>query len=162
MISCGQKPLLAVAGLLLLAAHLLSQEQPIPYSHKTHLALGLECNACHKNADPGSFMGFPANSFCMSCHQAIKTESPHIQKLAAGAESGESIHWKRVYEIAKFVYFSHRVHINAGATCETCHGPVRERDVMTKEVVHNMKSCMACHEAQQAPNECGTCHEENF
>ena len=162
MSAWGQKPLLTVAGFLLLAAQLHSQEQPIPYSHKTHLGLGLECNACHKNADPGSFMGFPADSFCMSCHQAIKTESPHIQKLAAGAEVGESMPWERVYEIAKFVYFSHRVHLNAGATCETCHGPVRERDVMTKEVGHNMKSCMACHEARQASNDCGTCHEENF
>lgn len=162
MSAWAQKPLLTVAGFLLLAAQLHGQQQPIPYSHKTHLALGLECNSCHKNADPGSFMGFPANSFCMSCHQAIKTESPHIQKLAAGAEAGETIPWERVYEIEKYVYFSHRVHINAGATCKTCHGPVRERDVMTKEVAHNMKSCMACHEAQQAPNDCGTCHEENF
>lgn len=151
-----------IVGLLLLAWPLLAQEQPIPYSHKTHLALGLECSACHKNADPGSFMGFPAESFCMSCHQAIKTESPHIQKLAAAAETGESIEWERVYRIANFVYFSHRKHIEGGASCETCHGPVRERDVMAREIAHNMKTCMACHETHGAPNECGTCHEENF
>jgi len=162
MRSRSRKPIVRIAGILLLAAQLHGQQQPIPYSHKTHLALGLECSACHKNADPGSYMGFPAESFCMSCHQAIKTDSPHIQKLAAAAESGESIPWERVYQIERFVYFSHRVHTTAGATCETCHGPVRERDVMTKEVDHNMKSCMACHEAEGALNDCGTCHEEDF
>lgn len=155
--------MLRFAGLLLLVLpQLHGQEQPIPYSHKTHLALGLECQSCHENADPGSFMGFPAESFCMSCHQAIKTESPHIRKLAAAAEAGKSIEWERVYRIENYVYFSHRRHIQAGTSCETCHGPVRERDVMSREVVHNMKTCMACHEAQGAPNECGTCHEENF
>ena len=158
----SHKPLLTFVGILFLAAHLHGQEQPIPYSHKTHLALGLECRSCHKNSNPGSFMGFPATEFCMNCHQAIKTESPHVQKLAAAAKAGESIQWERIYEIKKYVYFSHRVHLKAGATCETCHGPVRERDVMEEEVKHNMKSCMACHEANKAPNECGTCHEENF
>ncbi len=155
------QPVLWFAGLLL-AAQLHGQQQPIPYSHKTHLALGLECKACHENADPGSFMGFPAESFCMNCHQAIKTDSPHIQKLAAAAEAAEPIAWERVYRIRDFVYFSHRKHINAGATCETCHGAVQELDVMTKQVEHNMKTCMACHEAHNAPNDCGTCHEENF
>ena len=153
---------LRAALLLLLAAQLYGQQQPIPYSHKTHLALGLECKSCHQNADPGEFMGFPAESFCMSCHQAIKTDSPHIQKLAAAAKAGESIPWERIYGLAPYVYFSHRVHTTAGVTCETCHGPVRERDVMSKEVEHNMKTCMACHEAKQAPLGCGTCHEENF
>jgi hypothetical protein len=158
----SHKWIVGAACLLLLAAQLHGQTQPIPYSHKTHLALGLECDACHKNADPGEFMGFPAESVCMSCHQAIKTQSPHIQKLAAAAKTGEPIPWVRVYQIAGYVYFSHRVHTKAGTTCETCHGPVRERDVMTKEVEHNMASCMACHKEKDAPNGCGACHEENF
>lgn len=161
MSSWAPTAVLFFAGLLP-AALVHGQQQPIPYSHKTHLGVGLECSACHKNADPGSFMGLPAESFCMSCHQAIKTDSPHIQKLAAAAEAGESMEWVRVYEIPKFVYFSHRRHLEAGATCETCHGAVREMDVMTKVMEHNMKSCMACHETAGAPNDCGTCHEENF
>lgn len=145
---------------LLLAAVLYGQQQPVPYNHKTHLALGLKCNSCHKNPEPGELMGFPAESFCMTCHQAIKTDSPHIQKLAAAAKEKKPIPWVRVYRLPEFVYFSHRVHTKAGAACDTCHGPVHEREIITKEVANNMKFCMACHAASKAPNKCDTCHEE--
>jgi c(7)-type cytochrome triheme protein len=154
---------LGAAGLLLLAAASHGDQppdQPVPYSHKVHLALGLKCDACHKNADPGEYMGFPTESFCMGCHVGIKVDSPHIGTLAAAARDKTPIPWVRVYQLPKYVYFSHRVHTTAGARCETCHGPVRERDVMSREVVHTMKSCMACHAATKARNDCGTCHEE--
>jgi hypothetical protein len=160
------RAVLGLAGFVLLAVATLShgqhgqQPQPLPYSHKTHLALGLQCDSCHANADPGEFMGFPAESFCMGCHQAIKADSPHIERLAAAARDQKPIPWVRVYQLAPYVYFSHRVHTAAGATCETCHGPVRERDVMTREVVHDMKTCMACHAATKARNDCAACHEQ--
>jgi c(7)-type cytochrome triheme protein len=105
-------------------------------------------------------MGFPAESFCMSCHEAVKADSPHIEKVAAAARGKKPIPWVRVYQLPTYVYFSHRVHTAAGRTCETCHGPVRERDVMTQEVPHNMRSCMACHAATMARNDCKACHEE--
>jgi c(7)-type cytochrome triheme protein len=155
-----RKAALGVAGLLLLPASSYGQRQPVPYSHKTHLALGLTCDSCHKNADPGAFMGFPAESFCMSCHKAVKTDSPHIQQVAAAARDKKPLPWVRVYRLPSYVYFSHRVHAAAGATCDACHGPVQKRDLITKEVVHDMRSCMACHEATQARNECTACHEE--
>ena len=157
------KAAVAVAGLLLLAAGPPDQQpqQPIPYSHRVHLALGLTCDACHKNADPGEYMGFPPESFCMSCHQAIKADSPHIEKLAAAARDQKPMPWVRVYQLPPRIYFSHRVHTAAGTTCETCHGPVRERDVMTREVSYDMKSCMACHAATKARNDCAACHEEH-
>jgi hypothetical protein len=154
-----------IVGLFLVSSALLvafdrGPEQPVPYSHKTHVALGLKCNACHRNPDPGEAMGLPAESFCMGCHATVKSESAAIRKIAAAFASKEPLPWVRVYRIPAFVYFSHRVHTKAGTSCETCHGPVRERDVVVREVVHNMKACMACHTASNAPNECNTCHEE--
>lgn len=145
---------------LLLAALLPAQQQPVPFSHKAHLALGLKCNSCHKNPDPGELMGYPPENFCMTCHQAVKADSPHIQKLAAAAKEKKPMPWVRIYQLPGYVYFSHRVHTQAGAACEKCHGPVRERAVITKEVSNNMQFCMACHAASKARNECDTCHEE--
>ena len=96
----------------------------------------------------------------MGCHQTVKADSPYIQKLAAAAREKQPIQWVRIYQLPSFVYFSHRVHTDAGATCETCHGPVRERDVMTKEVPLNMQFCMACHAKTKARGDCAACHEE--
>jgi hypothetical protein len=70
--------------------------QPIPYSHKQHLALGLKCKECHTMTDPGEMMGIPEASKCMTCHVSIKKDSPAIQKLAAFANAGRPVPWIRV------------------------------------------------------------------
>src|ERR1700722_9470211 len=76
------------AMLLALALGLLAQapEQPIAYSHKTHVALGLKCRDCHPNPDPGEHMTFPATSKCLACHTTIAKDKPAIQKLAGFAK----------------------------------------------------------------------------
>jgi hypothetical protein len=137
-----------------------AQTQPIPYSHKTHIGLGLKCNQCHKNPDPGEIMGFPASLFCMSCHSSVKKDSPHIARLAAAAKENKPLPWVRVYKIPSYVFFSHRIHVETGATCQTCHGPVAERDVITKEVDISMGACMDCHRKNKASNDCKFCHDD--
>src|SRR6202011_2801141 len=67
--------------------------QPLPYSHKTHLALGLECQTCHTNPDPGKLMTYPATSTCMSCHVTVAKSKPAIQKLATFAKSQQDVPW---------------------------------------------------------------------
>lgn len=138
----------------------LMADQPIAFNHKTHAqAAKLVCKDCHTMADPGERAGTPATSKCMACHMVVKTDSPQIAKLTAFHKEKRPVPWVRVYEIPGYVYFSHKLHVEAGATCETCHGPVAEREVITKEVKHNMGTCMACHKQHKAPNECSACHE---
>lgn len=134
-------------------------EQPIPYSHKKHLAMGLKCQNCHTMPEPGEMMGIPEAKVCMGCHQSVKTDSPHIQKLAAFAKEEREVPWVRVYQIASYVFFSHKAHGEAGAKCETCHGPVAERDVLARETDITMGGCMDCHRRNKANNSCNYCHE---
>ena len=135
-------------------------EQPLPYSHKTHVALGLECRGCHQIADPGFAAGYPAESFCMGCHSAIKTDSPHIQLLTKLEAQGEPVPWKRIYRVPDFVWFSHASHVeDAAVDCETCHGPVARRDALFQEMPTTMASCMDCHARNNAPNDCDFCHD---
>ena len=136
-----------------------SPEQPLPFSHRVHAGgLKLQCKMCHPNPDPGESMTIARASVCMSCHSAIKTESPAIQKLAAAAKDNKSIPWVRVYEIPSSINFSHRAHLNAHNVCEDCHGKVIERDRLAREINPNMGTCMKCHYARKASIECSTCH----
>ena len=109
--------------------------------------------------DPGESMGFPATTKCMACHKTIATGSEHIQKLAEYAEQKRKIPWKRVYQIPSYVLFSHKAHLETGATCENCHGNVKDREQLWKEVDISMGGCMECHRTHQASLDCGYCHE---
>jgi hypothetical protein len=141
-----------------LAEHL-PPVQPIPYSHRTHLALGLECKTCHTNPEPGKLMTFPAASTCMSCHAAVAKGKPSIQKLAAFAKSQEVLPWVRVYAVLPGVNWTHRKHLDAGMKCETCHGQVAQMDAMSETTsVTTMAVCISCHKANNAPTVCQTCH----
>jgi hypothetical protein len=135
-------------------------EQPIPYSHKRHVGtLGLKCTECHQTDKDGFLMQYPANDKCMTCHAAIKTDSPHIQKLTEFNAKGEQVPWVQIYRVPPFVWFAHASHSEAGIECSTCHGAVAERDVLFKEKPTNMVSCMECHAEHNAPNDCDFCHD---
>lgn len=134
-------------------------EQPIPFSHKLHSALGVECRDCHAVKEPGDFAGLPSAAKCMACHVAVKPDSPHVLKLAKAEKDGKPIEWKRVYEVEEFVYFSHAVHLEAEAVCADCHGPVADREVLARERPVSMYACMKCHDERDAPNDCELCHD---
>ena len=64
-------------------------EQPIPFSHKKHVAMGLPCTGCHTNPDPGRQMGFPPTQTCMGCHSSIATDKPSIMRLTELSKAGD-------------------------------------------------------------------------
>ena len=146
---------------LALGAQPKTPEQPVAYSHKVHAGtLQLKCVLCHTNPNPGEMMKFPVVATCMTCHTAIKTDSPEIQKLAVAAKESRDIKWARVYQIPSFVNFSHRSHMETGNQCAECHGNVKVRDALFKEGDISMGGCMNCHRLKKASIDCTYCHEE--
>jgi hypothetical protein len=134
-------------------------EQPIPYSHKQHLAFGLKCQECHVNPEPGKLMTFPDTAKCMQCHVTIAKDKPSIQKIAQYAASNQQIPWVRVYKVIPGVNWTHRAHLAAGVKCETCHGEVSQISAMSEVTsVVTMYSCLTCHEMNHAKTACETCH----
>jgi hypothetical protein len=134
-------------------------EQPIPYSHRVHLALGLTCGMCHTGGETTAQMGLPPTSTCMSCHTAIAADRPAIQRLATFAAALEPIPWQRVYEVLPGVTWSHAPHVTAGVACAACHGDVAELDAMRMTTsVTAMASCIGCHESRAVGTACATCH----
>lgn len=135
-------------------------EQPLPYSHKQHLALGLECKECHTDPEPGKLMTIPGTEKCMQCHVTIAKEKPAIQKLAGFANTKQEIPWVRVYRVLPGIEWSHRAHLSAGVKCQTCHGQVRQMDRVSEVTsVVTMYACLHCHELNHAKTACETCHK---
>ena len=135
-------------------------EQPIPFSHKVHVGMGLKCVDCHAMKDPGFVAGYPQEATCMACHAAVKADSPHIRKLADLEKKGQAVPWVKVYRVPDYVYFSHAFHHHdAGIACDTCHGPVAEREVLAREKPVTMAACMTCHDKTGASNDCDLCHD---
>ena len=133
--------------------------QPLPYSHKTHVALGLECRRCHTNPDPGIQMTFPATTICMTCHSTIAKDKPAIVKLAEFARSSQPIPWQRVYQVTPGVTWTHRKHLAAGMQCVMCHGQVAQVDAMAENTsVTSMASCISCHQSHKVSTACQICH----
>jgi hypothetical protein len=155
---------LVAAGILWIAQAVPSEpapvSQPIPYSHKTHIALGLKCQQCHPDPDPGAAMTIPAVSKCMECHTSVAKDKPAIQRLAEFSRTEQPIPWVRVYSIPTWVSWNHRSHLKAGTTCEQCHGAVAQMDVMVKATqVTKMAGCLDCHREKHATLGCNSCHD---
>ncbi|SEC04713.1 Cytochrome c7 [Terriglobus roseus] len=134
--------------------------QPISFSHKKHIGdAKMGCNDCHEPSRNGSTLAMPQPTKCMLCHAAIATDKPDIKRLSDMAKNEENVQWVRIYRVPSFVTFSHKTH--AAAQCQDCHGPVAEREVMTKEKDLSMGGCISCHTQKSAPTTCDTCHQLN-
>jgi formate-dependent nitrite reductase cytochrome c552 subunit len=133
--------------------------QPVPFSHKRHAAARIKCADCHSNAQREERAGIPQASQCMVCHATIQKDAPAVREIARYAARREPIPWVRIYRLPDFVFFSHAVHSKAAVECQTCHGPVVEREVLQKEVSTGMRGCVECHRTRKAPVDCSRCHE---
>ncbi len=142
-----------------LAAPARVPEQPIPFSHRQHSQLGMECGGCHPTATTGDLAQIPASADCVSCHQTVRSTSAAVQKLARFQKEAKSIPWARIYKLPDFVSFSHRKHTSTGVDCKTCHGPVESREALWQEKEISMDSCAACHKLRKASLDCNLCHE---
>jgi protein-arginine kinase activator protein McsA len=89
----------------------------------------------------------------MVCHIAITKESPDLQKLRNFAKRKQEIVWVRQNKVSDWVFWSHRTHLEANVTCESCHGPVASM------VVTTMGGCVSCHQQSGGPTGCLSCHE---
>jgi hypothetical protein len=133
--------------------------QPMPFSHKLHSDQGVTCEYCHTNSSQAVPMTFPPASTCMGCHRVIAKNKPSIKRLADFAQSKQPIPWVRIYVLTPGLRWAHRKHLEAGKTCEACHGQVEQMDQMAEVTsTTTMFSCLNCHQKNQAKTECKTCH----
>jgi len=134
--------------------------QPIAYSHKQHIALGLDCLDCHSAADSSAAATLPSVHKCMLCHAKVAGGKPEIKKLAAYAQSKREVPWRRVYGFPPeaLVKFQHAPHARARIACGVCHGDMTQASTAELLVKHNMGTCLSCHRQYKATEDCAACH----
>jgi mono/diheme cytochrome c family protein len=122
-------------------------EQPIKFSHKLHAGqYQINCNYCHTGVYEGKGANVPSANICMNCHNAIKRESPEIQKIYRALENDEPIQWVRVHNLPDLAYFNHAQHTNVGGLeCKSCHGEIEKMEVVEQRSSLTMGWCIDCH-----------------
>lgn len=106
--------------------------------------------------------------------------SPELAKLYAAlalddtmkadpSKSQKPIEWTQVYKLPSFVSFDHSRHVNAGVTCQTCHGPVETMERVRQVPDLTMGWCVNCHRDANvkgvggvpvaASTDCIACHQ---
>ena len=154
-------------------------DQPIEFTHKLHVGLGIQCLYCHPGALRGPSPGLPTQTKCWGCHQQMEKTftSEKLAVLVEYVESNRPIEWVPVAQVPDFVHFTHRPHIAAGLNCENCHGDMTQVEIAVNPQVLNMGWCINCHksrtdytsetdpetrarlmEKRVKLTDCGTCH----
>lgn len=126
-----------------------AREQPVPFSHKHHSNMGIDCRYCHTSVEESSFAGIPPTKTCMNCHSMIFADQKILEPVRESWKTGESLQWNRVHDLPQFVYFDHSIHVAKGIGCSTCHGRVDEMPLMRKENTLYMGWCLNCHRAPE-------------
>lgn len=135
-------------------------KQPISFSHRIHAGVKqINCRFCHPFVGRSQHAGIPAMEKCFFCHNYVIPLHPEIQKEKRYYESGNPVHWVRVFFVPDFVKFRHLPHIQFGKLdCSACHGQVETMDRLPK-VDFQMGFCIGCHREKKAQLDCWlACH----
>ena len=134
--------------------------QPVAFSHRVHAGnYQMACLYCHTTATRSAVAGVPPVQTCYECHRAVSQDSPEIVKVLQYWEQKQPIPWVRVHSLPDFVYFSHKRHVLAEVSCQTCHGGMEGAEQVRQEYSLSMGWCVDCHKQRSAPLECSTCHK---
>ncbi len=150
-------------------------QQPIAFPHPTHVTgLGMNCLYCHFAANKSTDPGLPAVNTCMGCHLVVGPNRPASQFGPARTSEGiaklqkywnakQPIPWIRIHKVPDYVQFPHMRHVNAGVSCQTCHGNIQDMPVVYQAKPLSMGWCVNCHTGNSNPPfraryDCSTCH----
>lgn len=142
-----------------------------PFSHRLHLKLKLDCQACHVSAARSSRLednNLPPKEVCLGCHKQAVIKAPSTTAIA---RFDHSKHIK-VGDIGKVIaaaidqgiYLSSaeglKQKLASGHPCKGCHRGLEESDEVTKAAFPAMADCLVCHSKIQPPDSCLFCHNE--
>src|SRR5271166_2013314 len=105
-------------------------DQPLAFSHRVHAGDNeIGCTMCHAYAEHAPVAGVPSLGRCRGCHRFVSKDKPDVVKVLRAYDEGKPIAWNRVHRLPDHVYFTHERHVQAGVSCQTCHGEVQKMEV---------------------------------
>jgi len=132
-------------------------------NHAKHVALNMDCAACHPGARDTAYAGLPSIKTCANCHRSDREFPKTPPELAKYIDAGKEVPWIRMNRVPGHVYFSHEAHVKYGQIdCGKCHGDMKDPDhPVERPLVQppSMLACIACHRERQASIDCLTCHK---
>lgn len=99
----------------------------------------------------------------MGCHTVVSPAKPGAKLIAEYYNKKQPIPWVRIHKLPEYVHFPHMRHVNAGVSCQTCHGQVQDMKQVYQQNSLNMGWCINCHVGRSNPPfkaryDCATCH----
>ena len=142
---------LAVARSPYMTRQNITREQPVQFSHKHHVGDdGIDCRYCHTAVETSAVAGIPPTKTCMNCHSVLFNNADYLEPVRASYRDNTSIEWVKIHRLADFVYFNHRIHINKGVGCSSCHGKVNQMPLIFQANTLLMQWCLDCHRNPEA------------
>ncbi len=137
------------------------EEGALKFNHRLHVMENeMACSDCHEIADDGK-MQDPTMDKCSECHD-IDLDHPSEDCLQChslkSAQNDYSVEEAMVEKPKSYedVIFTHDVH--EGVECDTCHEGLNEDESLNDIKWPEMTTCRQCHNGDEAPSECETCH----
>jgi len=160
-----------------------SQALPFRFSHRVHLAEDLDCTDCHDmvtSSMRSRDVNLPLEETCFDCHDTNdgmadpdESDPPaacnvcHPGYVADFPEGFDEFDDTRHVQTGPPAWdipppnlkFNHKVHVDNGYACKTCHGEMTDVDLATRDnALPTMGTCLECHDGRKAPDACRTCH----
>lgn len=153
------------------------QSIPLRFAHDVHLGIKLVCSDCHASVRQSlraSDVNLPTEAQCLDCHdiEDPKASPPascatchpgFVPEWLPGADRSDTAqvvaHPPAVRLPPPNIKFNHKIHLDRGTSCATCHGDMGRVALATRDnALPLMGTCLGCHDGKQASSECKTCH----
>ncbi len=140
------------------------EEGSLKFNHQLHVVDNeMQCTDCHEAGKDGK-MTDPDMDKCSECHD-IDMEHPSDDCLQCHTLKGSYNDYaveEAVPEKPKGywdVTFTHEAH-DGVAECSDCHEGIDKQESLQDIEWPEMTRCQECHNGDDAPSECATCHKK--
>jgi len=130
----------------------------VKFNHKLHVVdNGVACADCHTKAPTSKLSSennLATHENCQTCH-----EDQITNKCTYCHTSEDAATYVATSLEDRGLLFSHQNHLGReNVKCETCHKDFDKLESLDDASLPTMATCVTCHDASTAPNQCETCH----